>query len=68
MENPGLSLFHPGLSLQVDAVNQQVRFLTLRCYVDFNVFGPPGSGSVSQRPEARSGFFLFLINVLSGLK
>jgi hypothetical protein len=27
MENPGLSLFHPGLSLQVDAVNQQVRFV-----------------------------------------
>jgi hypothetical protein len=30
------------------------------------VFEPPGSGSVSQR--YRSGSFLFLIKVLSGLK
>jgi hypothetical protein len=32
---------------------------------DLDVFGPPGSGSVSQR-WSRS--FLFLIKVLSGLK
>ncbi len=33
---------------------------------DPDVFGPPGSGSISQR--YRSGSFPFLIKVLSGLK
>jgi hypothetical protein len=33
---------------------------------DPHFFGPPGSGSLSQR--SRSGSFPFLIKVLSGLK
>ncbi len=33
---------------------------------DPHVFGPPGSGSISQRYG--SGSFSFLVNVLSGLK
>jgi hypothetical protein len=33
---------------------------------DPHVFGPPGSGSISQRPGSRS--FPFLIKVFSGLK
>jgi hypothetical protein len=37
---------------------------------DPHVFGPPGSGSISQRfgSGSGSGSFPFLINVLSGLK
>ncbi len=37
---------------------------------DPHVFGPPGSGSISQRygSESGSGSFPFLIDVLSGLK
>jgi hypothetical protein len=37
---------------------------------DPHVFGPPGSGSISQRYGygSSSGSFFFLINVLSGLK
>ncbi len=35
---------------------------------DPHVFGPHGSGSISQRYGSGSGSSLFLINVLSGLK
>jgi hypothetical protein len=35
---------------------------------DPQVFGPPGSGSISQRYGSGSGSFSFLTNVLSGLK
>ncbi len=35
---------------------------------DPHVFGPPRSGSISQRYGSRSGSFSFLIDVLSGLK
>jgi hypothetical protein len=35
---------------------------------DTHVFGPPGSGSISQRCGSGSGSVPFLINVLSGLK
>jgi|LakMenEpi03Aug12_release.lakeMendotaPanAssembly.Ray.scaffolds.fasta_scaffold2815877_1 hypothetical protein len=35
---------------------------------DPHVFGPPGSGSASQRYGSRSGSFPFLIKVFSGLK
>ncbi len=34
---------------------------------DPHVFGPPGSGSISQRYGPGSGSFLFLIKVLSRL-
>ncbi len=35
---------------------------------DPHVFGPPRSGSISQRYGSGSGSFPFLIKVLSGLK
>jgi hypothetical protein len=35
---------------------------------DPHVFGPPGSGSISQRYGSGSGSFPFLIDVLSGIK
>jgi hypothetical protein len=34
---------------------------------DPHVFGPPGSGSISQRYGSGSGSFFFLIKVLSGI-
>ncbi len=35
---------------------------------DSRVFGPPGSGSISQRYGSGSGSFPFLIDMLSGIE
>jgi hypothetical protein len=63
-----------GVHLQLQAWQPgYVLLLTLCFYIsvgdpDPDVFGPPGSGSISLRYETGSGSFPFLIMVLSILK
>jgi hypothetical protein len=75
-KNVGSAILFVGKSL-VNIVYHSKQFISVGNLdpepdTDPHVFGPPGSGSISQRygsgSGARSGSFPFLIKVLSGLK
>ncbi len=59
---------HVLLCVRQEASKRSSFLYILFCHSVGDVFGPPGSGSISQRYGSGSGSFPFLKNVLSGLK
>ncbi len=69
-ENPDKNFFHPSMqALYLTVFLPGLHVLTGSVGdPDPHVFGPPGSGTISQRYGSGSGSIPFLIKVLSGLK